>query len=69
MNCKLFDDIKIKEGLVNIIRFVDLGDINNIPAKLEESDESDIGLHPPVATHILYLMLYRFMFSFHSFPH
>ena len=30
----LFDDMKIKEGLVNIIRFVDLGDINNIPAKL-----------------------------------
>lgn len=59
----LFDEIKIKEGLVykknteNVIGFVELGGINDILVKLEEADDSGNSLHPPIAKHILCIMI------------
>ena len=65
----LIDEMKVKEGLVynktsgEIVGFTDIGDINQQLLRLEQ--ESD---HPPVAKHILVLMVRGLMFKL-EFPY
>ena len=64
----ILDEMKIKEGLVynkysgEIIGFTHLGDINDELMKLEQE-----GDHPPVATHVLALMVRGLLFKL-EFP-
>ena len=64
----ILDEMKIKEGLVynkysgEIIGFTHLGDINDELTKLEQE-----GDHPPVATHVLALMVRGLLFKL-EFP-
>lgn len=61
--------MKVKEGLVynkhsgEITGFTDLGDINNKLFKLEHSTD-----HPPIATHVLTLMVRGILFKM-EFPY
>lgn len=61
--------MKIKEGLVynkysgSIIGFTDLGDVNNELMRLQQDDE-----HPPVASHVLVLMVRGIFFKL-QFPY
>ena len=65
----IIDEMKIKEGLVynkqcgKVIGFVDLGDINDELMQLEKGTE-----HPPIATHILVLMIRDLFFKL-EFPY
>ena len=65
----LIDEMKVKEGLVynktsgEIVGFTDIGDINQQLLRLEQ--ESD---HPPVAKHILVLMVRGLTFKL-EFPY
>ena len=65
----ILDEMKIKEGLVynkysgEIIGFTHLGDINDELMKLEQD-----GDHPPVATHVLALMVRGLLFKL-EFPY
>lgn len=66
----LIDEMKIKEGLVynkysgEMIGFTNLGDINDQLLRLEEGDSE----HPPIATHILALMVRGILFKL-EFPY
>lgn len=66
----IIDEMKIKEGLVynkytgEIIGFSHLGDINDYLQRLEQSDNQ----HPPVATHVLGLMIRGMLFKM-EFPY
>lgn len=61
--------MKIKEGLVynkysgSIIGFTDLGDVNNELMRLQQD-----GKHPPIASHVLVLMVRVIFFKLH-FPY
>ena len=63
----IIDEMKFKEGLVNnkhsgkVIGFTDLGDINNELLQLENNTE-----HPPIATHVLVLMVRGIFFKMES---
>ena len=65
----IIDEMKVKEGLVynkhsgEMIGFTDLGDINNELLKLEHSTD-----HPPIATHVLTLMVRGILFKM-AFPY
>ena len=65
----ILDEMKIKEGLVynkhsgNIIGFTDLGDVNNEVMRLQQDTE-----HPPVASHVLVLMVRGIFFKL-QFPY
>ena len=65
----IIDEMKIKEGLVynkqcgKVVGFVDLGDINNELMQLEKGTE-----HPPIATHVLVLMIRGLFFKL-EFPY
>lgn len=75
----LFDEIKIKDGLVystetgELIGFLDLGDVNNEIEKLvnicRRGDDSDDELQP-LATHIIAFMVrgifLKFLVTFHA---
>ena len=66
----LFDGKKVQESLVydkhsaQVIGFVQLGDLNNQLSEFEQ----DKTKHPPIATHILCLMV-RGVFSSLHFPY
>lgn len=61
----ILDEMKIKEGLMynkhsgEMIGFTDLGDINNELVKLEQ----DSLQHPPIATHVLTIMVRGILFK------
>ena len=65
----IIDEMKIKDGLVynkqcgKVIGFADFGDINNELMQLEKSTE-----HPPIATHVLVLMVRGLFFKL-EFPY
>ena len=65
----ILDEMKIKEGLVynkysgEIIGFTHLGDINDELTKLEQDND-----HPPIATHVLALMVRGLLFKL-EFPY
>ena len=67
----IIDEMKIKEGLVynkhsgKVIGFTDLGDINNELIQLEKGTDSE---HPPIATHVLVLMIRGIFFKL-EFPY
>ena len=67
----VFDEMKLKESLVydknenQVIGFVDLGELNNDLVRLEQSEGDQ---HPPVATHMLALMV-RGIFTNLRFPY
>ena len=68
----LFDEMKIKEGLVfrkdgTLVGFVDLGDINTSLKALEANVNKDYDDSPELATHMLTLMV-RGIFVHISFP-
>ena len=65
----ILDEMKIKQGLIynkysgSIIGFTDLGDVNNELARLQQDGE-----HPPVANHVLVLMVSGIFFKL-QFPY
>lgn len=67
----VFDEMKLKESLVydkhenQVIGFVDLGELNNDLGRLEQSEGDQ---HPPVANHMLALMV-RGIFTNLQFPY
>ena len=69
----VLDEMKVKESLVfdknqtRVIGFVDIGGVNNQLANLEREFASN-QQHPPIATHILVLMV-RDIFTGHRFPY
>ena len=69
----VFDEMKIKEGLVfdkheaEVVGFVDMGDISTKLADLERQCSTN-QQHPPIATHMLVLMV-RGVFTGLRFPY
>ena len=69
----VLDEMKVKESLVfdknqtRVIGFVDIGGVNNQLANLEREFASN-QQHPPIATHILVLMV-RGIFTGHRFSY
>ena len=73
--CLVFDEVRVKEGLVydkhslQVIGFVNLGDINNQLLKFEREQTSDSQeVTPPIAKHMLVFMV-RGIFSKLEFPY
>ena len=70
----LWDEIKIKEGLVydkhncELIRFTNIGEVNNMLDKVERQCLNEHNLPSKVCTHILLFMV-RGMFSSLQFPY
>jgi biotin operon repressor len=74
--CLVFDEVRVKEGLVydkhslQVIGFVNVGDINNQLLKFERAQtrDSQEAVPPPLAKHMLVFMV-RGIFSRLEFPY
>lgn len=74
--CLVFDEVRVKEGLVydkhslQVIGFVNLGDINNQLLKFEQAQTCDSQevMTPPIAKHMLVFMV-RGIFTSLEFPY
>lgn len=70
----LVDEMKVKENLVydkfegEIIGFTDLGNVNNEILSLERQCEDDHSEHPPIAKHLLVVMVRGIFFKL-DFPY